>query len=94
MFVARFGGGFVRRIILPDIAWGSSLIDMRMLVFTAGAAVLVGLLTGLVPALQASDPDLVAALKSGAREGGGRRSMTRSGAWRSSTRSALPIASA
>jgi hypothetical protein len=36
-----------------------------------------GLLTALVPALQAGEPDLVGSLKSGAREGGGRRSVTR-----------------
>ncbi len=38
-------------------------VDLRVLAFTAGLAVLTGILFGLVPALRATRPDLVAALK-------------------------------
>jgi predicted permease len=37
-----------------------------------------GIVAGLLPAIQASRPDLASALKSGAREGGGQRATTRS----------------
>ena len=37
--------------------------DMRVLVFTAGLSVLTGVLFGLAPALRATRPDLVAAIK-------------------------------
>jgi predicted permease len=39
--------------------------------------VLTGALTGLLPALQTSHPDLTSALKAGERDGGGHRSRTR-----------------
>jgi predicted permease len=41
-----------------------------VLLFTAAAAAVTALVCGLVPALQASAPDLTGALKSGQREGG------------------------
>jgi putative ABC transport system permease protein len=44
-------------------------MDMRVFVFTAAAALLTGLLFGLVPAIQASAPDLNSILKSGGRGG-------------------------
>ena len=43
--------------------------DPRTVLFAAGAAVVVGLLTGLAPVLQAGRADLTADLKAGAREG-------------------------
>jgi predicted permease len=49
-----------------------------LLIFTAIAAIGTGVLTSLLPALQASTPDLTSSLKAGAREGGASRSYTRS----------------
>lgn len=46
-------------------------IDARVFAFTAAVAVLTGILFGLVPAIQASAPDLNSILKSGARGGSG-----------------------
>jgi predicted permease len=53
--------------------------DVRVLMFSAGLCVLTGLLFGLAPALRASRPDLVEALKDDARLQGFRRSRLRSG---------------
>ena len=42
-------------------------IDLRVLLFTAGLAMLTGVLFGIVPALQASSPELTEAMRSGGR---------------------------
>jgi predicted permease len=76
--VARLGGGVLRAVLLPDVAWSTAPVDGRTLGYTALAAIATGLLTGIVPAVQASRPDLTGALKAGAREGHLKRSRTRS----------------
>ncbi len=68
----------MRRILLPGLEWPSAPVDARVLGVSLLIALAVGVLTGLVPALRASRPDLTAALKSGTREGGGRASRLRS----------------
>jgi putative ABC transport system permease protein len=52
------------RLPLPfPIDRGALSLDPRVLAFTAGLAILTGILFGLVPALQASKPDVVPVLK-------------------------------
>jgi len=50
---------------------GEAGIDIRVLVFTAGVALLTGIVFGLVPAMRASRVDLNEALKDGGRASGG-----------------------
>ena len=78
MLCAQWSSGFIRTMLLGESSWSGSAIDLRLMAFTAVAAIGTGLLTSLLPAMQASRPDLTSALKAGAREGGGARSRTRS----------------
>ncbi|HEY0972355.1 MAG TPA: ABC transporter permease [Gemmatimonadales bacterium] len=75
--VVYWGGTLLRALLWADAAWEGSPVDGRVLAFTAVATLVTGLLAGLLPALQASRPALSAALKLGARDGGGRQSRTR-----------------
>ena len=47
-----------------------SPVDARVLAYTALASVVVGLLSGMVPALQAGRASITAELKDGARQSG------------------------
>jgi predicted permease len=63
-----------------DIPLSTELhIDYRVLLFTAAISVLTGVVFGLLPALQATNPDLVPALKDETSISGYRRSWLRSG---------------
>ncbi len=77
LLVAHWGGNVVRTVLLPDVAWGETLADGRVMLFTMLAALVTGVLAGLVPALLATAPSLAGTLKSGSRDGGGRRARTR-----------------
>ncbi|MEP6834247.1 MAG: ABC transporter permease [Gemmatimonas sp.] len=78
LFVAFLTGSFMRHVLLPNIEWTSSPVDVRVLVFSLAIAVIVGVAIGLLPAWRATRPDLTAALKSGIRDGGGNQSRMRS----------------
>ena len=77
LLVAQWGGGVLRTAFLEpsEAPWG--VRDTRTILFIIGAALFVGIVTGLAPVAQARDVDLVRDLKAGAREGMGRRSRTR-----------------
>ena len=78
MLCAQWSSGFIRTMLLGESSWSGSAIDLRLMAFTVVAAIGTGVLTSLLPAMQASRPDLTSALKAGAREGGAARSRTRS----------------
>jgi predicted permease len=75
--VAHWGGGILRGTLLPDVEWGSTLADSRVLAFAAAAALAVGILTGLAPVLQSLHSDVTTALKSGGAKSGLHRSRLR-----------------
>jgi predicted permease len=75
--VAYWSGQFMRVLLLPDVEWTTPPIDRRVLLLSMLAALLTGLLIGLLPVLQATRTQLSSALKAGAREGGGRRAHSR-----------------
>jgi predicted permease len=77
--LAIWGGSAARGILLPDLSPDVALVDGRMLLFTAAAVLLTTVLTGIVPAIQATRTDLVSAFKSGGHGTTGQGSATRSG---------------
>ena len=79
VLVAQWGGAILRSQFLREAEGVSVLRDDRTLIFAGIAVVVVGLLTGLAPALQSTRADLTTSLKSGAREGTYHRSRTRVG---------------
>ena len=68
--VAVVGSRIVQRVLLADAGDIPLQLNGRVLLFTGVAAAVTALVCGLVPALQASAPDITGALKAGAREGG------------------------
>ena len=76
---AYWGSGLVRQILLgtSDLG-GANIIDARVLLYTAFVSIVVGLLSGLVPALTASRASVSAELKDGVRQDGMSRSRARS----------------
>jgi predicted permease len=78
LLAAWWAGGLLRTMLIPE-AGPMSALDARVASFTLGVAVLAGLVAGMVPALQASKPDLAQSLKAGARDGGTHRSRLRNG---------------
>jgi putative ABC transport system permease protein len=57
----------------PPPSWWRFTIDWRVTLFACGAALFTGLLSGIVPALRASRPDVMQILRDGGRTGTGLR---------------------
>ena len=77
--VAQWGIALLQRTLLSDFAWTESALDPRVLAVTSGLVLLTIVLAGLAPALRASRPSVVDALKAGGHEGGVALSRLRSG---------------
>jgi predicted permease len=71
LLVALWGGPVLRVLLLPGLPASASLMDSRVLTFTALAAILTGLVVGVVPAWQGSRTDAAETLRSGGRDLGG-----------------------
>jgi predicted permease len=74
---AQWGGSILRSLFLTDVATADVVRDVRTLAFAGAAALVAGVMTGLVPALHAGRAALAPALKTGARDGTYQRSRTR-----------------
>jgi predicted permease len=81
LFVASWGGAALRAALLPRSVSAAVARDGRTLLFAGSVAIIVGILTGLAPMLQAARgvSTLADDLKSGAREGTYHRSRLRIG---------------
>ena len=89
LMLAMWVGTALRRMLLPNIHWADGAIDARVMLFTAGAALVTGFLAGLAPVVQAIKPDLINSLRAGSREGAYRRSRLRSVSNKGVTRTAF-----
>jgi putative ABC transport system permease protein len=76
ILITLWAGPLLRDALLPD-APTLAAFDFGIFAFSAAAALGAVLLAGFAPALHGSTPDLSAALKTGAREGGLHPSRTR-----------------
>jgi len=77
IIVTVWGGSLVRSVLFPSELAAAAPVDLRLVAYTAVAAVLAGLVSGLLPALQSSRPAVSDALRTGARADGPIRSRTR-----------------
>jgi hypothetical protein len=75
--IAQWGGGAIRGILIPEVSWGPTVLDGRVVAFTALLTLAAGLLAGLGPALQSTRADLARDLAEGSRGNVQRRSSLR-----------------
>ena len=78
VLVTIWGGRVIRSVIFASGMSGGNAVDLRVVIYTAAAAIAAGLLSGVIPAVQSSRPDVADTLRAGARAGGPARSRTRS----------------
>ncbi len=78
LLLAQWGGVALQALFIPEVPGLRALADPRVIAFALVLAAVTGGLTGLAPLLQARRTNLVESLKSGTRDGGYRRSRTRS----------------
>jgi len=79
ILIAHWGGAALRAGLLEKSEAAAGFRDPRTLLFTALAALAVGLITGLAPVFQARKASLTNDLRSGSREGTFHRSRLRTG---------------
>jgi predicted permease len=69
---ATWAGTALRRLLLPNIHWASTAVDVRIAAITVGLAFVVGFVVGLFPAAMSAAVHLNEALKLGAKQSGRR----------------------
>jgi len=79
LLVAMWGADLLLAVIPNNVPWVTEIaVDRNVFGFTFTASVVTGIIFGLVPALQASSPDLNETLKEGGRGSSGGRQRARS----------------
>ncbi|HEY2162766.1 MAG TPA: ABC transporter permease, partial [Gemmatimonadaceae bacterium] len=73
-----WGGALLRRLLMPEVHWAAAPVEWRVTAFGLAAALAVGVVAGLVPALQSLSVDLANSLKSGVGDDTRHRSRIRS----------------
>jgi putative ABC transport system permease protein len=69
VLAATWGGSVLRSLLFRNVEWYESPLHWRVVVFALALSAIAGLVAGIIPALQASNPRLSNALKDGVREG-------------------------
>ena len=77
LLAAWWGASLLRALIMPEIPWTDSAVDGRVVLFAMGVTAAAGLVAGIIPAIQASNPGLSSTLTGGARSGTRQRSRLR-----------------
>ena len=77
LIVAQWGGTLLRSLLLPEVHWTRSPIDWTVALFAIVVALGAGVVAGIVPAFQASRPQLTNALKTNGGDGRVQRSRLR-----------------
>src|SRR6185437_4387016 len=77
LLIANWTSHAVSVLLLGQSAFAGSALDGRLIGFTVAMTIATGVFTAIVPALSATRLDVAAALKAGAREGGGHHSPIR-----------------
>src|SRR6185437_13408976 len=77
LLIANWTSHAVSVFLLGQSAFAGSALDGRLIGFTVAMTIATGVFTAIVPALSATRLDVAAALKAGAREGGGHHSPIR-----------------
>ncbi len=76
LLLAIWSGALLRATLIPEVRWATPTLNGVIVGFTGVVTLLATAAAGLIPALQASHPDLTTALKAGG-SGGTPRSRTR-----------------
>jgi predicted permease len=79
LLMAWWATPVVRTMLMAGTEVAPWSIDARLIVFTIAVALVAGAVAGIIPAVQASRPSLLGALRQGSREGTVHRSRTRVG---------------
>lgn len=74
--VAYVGGAILQSVLLPQVAWGRSPVEARILAVAAAVAALTGLALGLLPARLAGRTELSSGMASGRVSAGRSRART------------------
>ena len=77
LVVTHVVGDLARQALFTSVEWTSSPVNARVLIASAAFALATGLLVGLLPAVRSTRSTATDALRTGPREGGGRRSVLR-----------------